>query len=128
MTGGAEPPLIGFDLVDPERLRERLARTRGLDRELFHESELSYCNEKAAPHEHLAARFAAKEAVIKALGIDGWDPLDIEVLAGGEQTQLVLHGEVAERAETLGVSVKVSLTHLAAMAGAVALASSTARD
>jgi len=60
--------------------------------------------------------------VIKALGIDGWDPLEIEVVGGGEQTSICLHGAVAECAAALGVAVTISLTHLPAIAGAVALA------
>jgi holo-[acyl-carrier protein] synthase len=116
------PPLVGIDLVEPERLRERLARTAGLELELFHEGELNYCKRQDDPIQHLAARFAAKEAVIKALGIDGWEPLEVEVVGGGEQTSVLLHGDVAQRAAALGVEVTISLTHLPAIAGAVALA------
>lgn len=119
---GIGAPLIGIDLVDPERLRERLQRTPGLEQELFLPGELEYCRRQAEPAQHLAARFAAKEAVVKALGIDGFDPLEIEVLAGGEQTELRLHGDVAARAATFNVEVRISLTHLPAIAGAVALA------
>ena len=119
---GIKAPLIGIDLVDPERLRERLQHNPGLEQELFLPGELEYCRRQAEPEQHLAARFAAKEAVVKALGIDGFDPLEIEVLGGGEQTQLRLHGDVAARAATLNVEVRISLTHLRAIAGAVALA------
>lgn len=122
MADSAAPPMIGLDLVDTGRLRERIERDGDLARELFREGELSYCQEQASPYEHLAARFGAKEAVIKALGIDGWDPLDVEVVGGGDEAELLLHGAVAERAASLGVSVTVSLTHLPGIAGAVALA------
>jgi holo-[acyl-carrier protein] synthase len=115
-------PLIGLDLLEPARLKARLEHTAGLDRELFHASELAYCQRQADPYQHLAARFAAKEAVIKALGIDGWDPLEIEIVGGGEHTAISLHGDVAARAATLGVEVTVSLSHVSAVAGAVALA------
>jgi holo-[acyl-carrier protein] synthase len=125
-VGDLAPPLIGIDLVDPARLRARLERTHGLERELFHQGELGYCRRQADPYQHLAARFAAKEAVVKALGIDGWDPLEIEIVDGGEQTAVRLHGDVAARAAALGVGVTVSLTHLPAIAGAVALASTRA--
>jgi holo-[acyl-carrier protein] synthase len=122
MVDRTPPPLIGLDLVDTDRLQERLERDHDLARELFHEGELAYCYDQASPYQHLAARFGAKEAVIKALGIDGWDPLDVEIVGGGEQTGLRLHGAVAERAADLGVAVTVSLTHIPGIAGAVALA------
>jgi holo-[acyl-carrier protein] synthase len=123
MMGDAhDPPLIGIDLVDPERLRERIQRNPGLEQELFLPGELEYCRRQQEPAQHLAARFAAKEAVVKALGIDGFDPLEIEVLAGGEETALLLHGDVAARAASVNVEVRISLTHLPTIAGAVALA------
>jgi holo-[acyl-carrier protein] synthase len=117
-----DPPMIGIDLTDPRRLADRLGRSPALAKELFHAGERAYAKAQPEPIECLAARFAAKEAVIKALGIDGFDPLDVEILEGGERCAVRLHGNVAERAEELGVAVTVSLTHLDSMAGAVALA------
>lgn len=114
--------MIGIDLADPRRLEDRLARTPALATELFHSGERAYADGQPQPMECLAARFAAKEAVIKALGIDGFDPLDVEVLEGGERCGVRLHGVVAQRAEELGVVVSISLTHLGTMAAAVALA------
>jgi holo-[acyl-carrier protein] synthase len=114
--------MIGIDLLEPDRLGESLKRTPSLRTSTFCPGELAYSEGQAAPIEHLAARFCAKEAVVKALGIDGWDPLDIEVLDGGDRCSLALHGAVAERALDLGVAVTISLTHLAGTAGAVALA------
>jgi holo-[acyl-carrier protein] synthase len=122
MMSGMEPPMIGIDLADPRRLGDRLVRTPALVDELFHRGERAYADSQPEPMECLAARFAAKEAVIKALAIDGFDPLDVEVLEGGERCGLRLHGVVAERAEELGVVVTISLTHLGTVAGAVALA------
>ncbi|MGD9735942.1 MAG: holo-ACP synthase [Solirubrobacterales bacterium] len=114
--------MIGIDLTDPRRLVDRLQRTPALAEELFHPGERAYSGSQPNPSENLAARFAAKEAVVKALGLDGFDPLDIEVVEGGENCSLVLHGAVAERARELGVEVTISLTHLESVAGAVALA------
>ena len=115
-------PYIGIDLVEIERLADRLTRTQTLADELFHEGEQAYAADQARPIEHLAARFAAKEAVVKALGMDGFDPLDVEVIDGGERCGVRLHGAAAQRANDLEVIVSISLTHVGTVAGAVALA------
>lgn len=116
------PPLVGIDLVEPERLAERLQRNASLGDILFTDQEREYCKSQPCPEEHLAARFCAKEAIIKALGIDGWDPLDVEIVGGGPDVQVQLHGDVATTVAGLGLTVTVSMTHLASLAGAVALA------
>jgi hypothetical protein len=59
---------------------------------------------------------------MKAFGLDGWDPLDVEIVGGGPDVTIELHGAMAERANQLGVTVSVSMTHLEALVGAVALA------
>ena len=123
-----DPPLIGIDLIEPERLRSKLHRTPGLAGRLFHPGELAYCERQPAPEQHLAARFSAKEAITKALGLPGFAPLDIEVIDGGERCGLRLHGRAAQTADELGVLVSISLTHLKGLAGAVALASPQPRS
>jgi holo-[acyl-carrier protein] synthase len=117
-----DAPLIGIDLVEPERLLMSLRRTPKLADRLFHPGELAYCEHQSAPERHLAARFSAKEAVTKALGINGFAPLDVEVVGGAAQCTVRLHGQAAKTADDLGVEVTISLTHLAGVAGAVALA------
>jgi len=117
-----QAPLIGIDLIEPERLRRKLGRSPGLANRLFHAGELAYCRAQAVPERHLAARFSAKEAVTKALGLEVFAPLDVEVSDGAASCDVRLHGRAASRAGELGVAVTVSLTHLAALAGAVALA------
>jgi holo-[acyl-carrier protein] synthase len=119
MTGA---PLVGIDLLEPERLARNLERNPELRSELFHPGELAYAESRHDPSQSLASRYAAKEAVVKALGLDGWDPLEIEILGGGENTALRLHGEARKRAEQLGVEVTISMTHLSSLAGAIALA------
>jgi holo-[acyl-carrier protein] synthase len=118
----SRPPLIGIDLLEPERLRRRLDARETVLAKLFREGELRYCEAHARQDEHLAARFCAKEAVVKALGLERWDPLDIEIVGGGAQVSVRLHGAAAERARELDVEVSVSLTHVASLAGAVARA------
>ena len=113
------PPRVGIDLLEPERLAERLQRSESLADTLFTRQEREYCEGQLRTQEHFAARFCAKEAVIKALGIDGWDPLDVEIVGGGPDVQVRLHRDVAATAARLGLTVTVSMTHLASLAGAV---------
>ena len=73
---------IGNDLVDLDRLRRVLERRPGLREKLFTEAEREYALRRSDPTERFAARFAAKEAVLKAMGggIGAADWRDIEVL------------------------------------------------
>jgi len=114
-------PGIGLDLLEIARIERALDRRPGLARRLFHPGELAYCGGRGRPGQHLAARFCAKEAVSKALGMPVFAPLDVEVLGGGDDLGLALHGAARERARALGVVVGISLTHTRAMAGAVAV-------
>jgi holo-[acyl-carrier protein] synthase len=70
---------------------------------------------------HLAARFCAKEAVAKALGLRSWSFREVEVVAGDGPPSVRLSGRAAARARELGVEASVSLTHTDSTAGAVAL-------
>lgn len=115
-----DAPMIGIDLVETSRIKSKLEKSVMGD--LFLSGEITYATSQPDPAQSLAGRYAAKEAIIKALGIDGWDPLDVEIVGGGEQTGVRLHGAVRERADELGVDITISMTHLAAIAGAVALA------
>ena len=115
-------PAVGIDLIEIERVERALERRPRLAQRLFTDAELAYSRDRSRPGRHLAARFAAKEAVIKALGIDGFEPLDVEVLGGGERCSVLLHGAAEVRARELGVVVTISLTHVAAVAAAVAMA------
>jgi holo-[acyl-carrier protein] synthase len=115
-TGG-----IGLDLLEIERLERALARRPKLADRLFHPGELAYADRRGRPAQHLAARFCAKEAVSKALGMAVFAPLDVEVLGGGEDVALALHGAAQARAIELGVEVAISLTHTRGMAAAVAV-------
>jgi holo-[acyl-carrier protein] synthase len=112
---------IGLDLLDIERLERALERRPRLAQRLFSEQELEYAARHARPARHLAARFCAKEAVAKALGMEGWNFRDVEVVATGGAPEVRLSGAVAERARELAVQPVVSLTHTDTTAGAVAL-------
>ncbi|MGJ6962626.1 holo-ACP synthase [Streptosporangium sp. G11] len=99
---------IGVDVVDVARFEATLARTPALRGRLFTEGESTLATAS------LAARFAAKEAVAKALGAPpGLRHLDAEVLSGEHgRPELRVTGRVADVAEALGVARwHVSLTH-----------------
>ena len=112
---------IGLDLLEIERLERALERRPRLAERLFTDGERAYAAERARPGRHLAARFCAKEAVAKALGLPGWSFRDVEVVATATAPEVRLSGAAAKRARELGVSAEVSLTHTRTTAAAVAL-------
>lgn len=113
-------PGIGIDVIEIERVERALERRPRLRERLFTEAELAYADSKARPGRHLAARFSAKEAVIKALGGPAIPPAQIEIVPGAPP-RVALHGRAAEAAG--GRELSVSLTHSRETAAAVALAS-----
>src|SRR4051795_4497428 len=114
-------PAVGIDLLEVERLEEALARRPRLADRLFTDAEREYAASRPRPAMHLAARFCAKEAVAKALGITGWSFRDVEVVATGAAPEVRLSGTVAARAAELGGELAISLTHTDDVAGAVAI-------
>ena len=109
---------IGIDLLEIERLERALERRPRLAERLFTDAELDYARERARPGQHLAARFCAKEAAAKALGLSGWAFRDVEVTGTGGPPRARLAGAAAEAAR--GRDVLLSLTHTKTTAGAVA--------
>ena len=115
---------VGLDLADPARLERALARHPSLERRLFTEEERRVCRAASAPNLSFAARFAAKEAALKALGT-GWSRgikwTDVEVLGGDrEAPRLSITGKALEVMRGLGASrAHVSLSHERTVAGAV---------
>ena len=110
--------MIGLDLLEIDRLERALARWPRLAERLFTEAEREYAAQRARPAQHLAARFCAKEAVAKAVGVDGWAFRDVEVVATAGAPEVRLSGRVAELAKG---PVRISLTHTRTTAGAVAI-------
>ena len=104
---------IGADVVDLARFAQSLVRTPSLRERLFTPAEGSL------PDESLAARFAAKEALAKALGAPAglsWQDAEVVSDAGG-RPQLALRGGIAEHAARLGVhQVHLTLSHDAGVA------------
>ena len=108
---------LGIDLVEIDRVERALERHPRLAGRLFTEGELAYARARRRPGRHLAARFAAKEAAIKALGGRGVAPRDVEVV-GSAPPRLELHGRAAELAAMAEVELAVSLTHSRELAAA----------
>lgn len=124
MTKMSSPTAIGIDIVDIERIRESLAkhRERFLAR-IFTPDELSYCLARPDPTVHLAVRFAAKEAISKALGTGigqhlGWQDISIVRTASGKPSVVFsekanqLHGHPT-------IILSLSHTHTIAIASAL---------
>jgi holo-[acyl-carrier protein] synthase len=110
---------VGIDLIEIERIERALERRPRLAGRLFTVGELAYAEGRSRPGRHLAARFAAKEAVVKALGLTGgFAPTDIEILAGEPPTVRLAGGAAAAAA---GREVSISLTHSRETAAAVAI-------
>jgi holo-[acyl-carrier protein] synthase len=111
---------VGIDLLEIDRLERALERHPRLAERVFTAGEREYAAARARPARHLAARFAAKEAVVKALGLHGGFGLrEIEVVAG-EPPTVRLSGQAAAAAQ--GREVQLSLTHSKEFAAAVATA------
>ena len=118
---------VGVDLLEIERLERALERRPRLAERLFTDAERAYAASRARPGQHLAARFCAKEAVAKALGIGirrGVDFKDIEVESDRlGRPSVKLTGGAAKAAKKRGVArMHLSLSHDGPFAVAFAVA------
>lgn len=118
---------IGIDLIETERMAKALGdQGDRLEERIFTPDERAYCRDRADRVQAFAARFAAKEACLKALGT-GWAGglsfLQVEVVRReGGAPELRLSGKAASRASELGVrGMHVSLTHQRSAAAAVVI-------
>ncbi|MDQ4028792.1 MAG: holo-ACP synthase [Actinomycetota bacterium] len=108
--------MVGIDVVDIERLRAVMARSPGASQRLFTASERAYCAARSDPVVHFAGTLAAKEAVIKALGLG---PLPV----WARRIEVVRDAGVP-RVEVTGADasgVNISISHDAGVAVAVAV-------
>jgi holo-[acyl-carrier protein] synthase len=117
----------GIDLCEVGRMQAAIERHgQRLLQRVFTPREIAYAERRANRYERYAARFAAKEAGMKALGTGwrgglGWRDLEVTNLASGRPT-LAFHGKAAEIAEKLHVrNISLSLTHTAAEAMALVI-------
>jgi holo-[acyl-carrier protein] synthase len=115
---------IGTDLIEIARVRRALERYPGFRERCFTEAERAYCDSRPNPPQHYAARFAAKEAVGKALGFGvarafAWR--DVEI-AGRPKPAVRLSGRVRAWAERAGAgAIDLSMSHSRELATAVAV-------
>lgn len=113
-------PAVGIDLIEIDRLERALERRPRLASRLFTAAERAYAERQARPGQHLAARFCAKEAASKALGMALLRPLEIEVEARADGSPaLRLTGATAELAAARGIELGCSLTHSKLTAAAI---------
>ncbi|MGW1027088.1 holo-ACP synthase [Streptomyces sp. NPDC002577] len=116
---------VGIDVAEIDRFRRSMERTPGMARRLFVERELVLPSGERRGIASLAVRFAAKEAIAKALGAPAglhWTDAEVYVEDSG-QPRVRVRGTVAARAAELGVrSWHVSLSHDAGVASAVVIA------
>ena len=117
---------IGTDIVEVERIAEKISKEQGFRELVFSSGEISYCESAANKYQHYAARFAAKEAFFKAIGT-GWATgtafNEIEIIHDEkEKPLLVLRGETAATLQQKGIGhICVSLSHVKTMATAVVI-------
>ena len=118
---------IGIDMIDVDRIAERVGRENGFKEMIFSPGEIVYCEKMAHPAEHFAARFAAKEAFFKALGtgwLNGTSFNEIEVVHDEKmKPSLKLSGNTAEHlSAVIDISkVLVSLSHIKTVATAIVI-------
>ena len=118
--------LVGVDLIEIERIARALERYPGFRERCFTEAERAYCDSRANPPQHYAARFAGKEAVGKALGSGvrfTWREIEI---AGRPKPGVRLSGWTKAAAERLGAGqIDLSMTHSKELAAAICVVTDT---
>lgn len=117
---------IGTDIIEVERVAEKITKNTGFKALVFSAAEIIYCESKPNKYEHFAARFAAKEAFFKALGtgwINGTAFNEIEIrntLTGKPEIYFI--GKTATTIIEMKLGkISVSLSHLKTMAVAVVI-------
>ena len=114
---------IGVDLIEVDRVAAKIEKEQGFRELVFSSREIAYCESKTHKFEHYAARFAAKEALLKALG-SGWTSGtrfdEIETLPDGDGCPVMaLTGETQKTMNAAGdLKIFVSLSHLRGLATA----------
>ena len=119
---------LGVDLCEIARMERAIGRHPTLRERVFTPEEIAYCDSKGRPAESYAGRFAAREAVIKALGGyrgKRWQDISVTRAPSGAPA-IRLDGNAKERADALGISkVLITFTHEKTNAVAFAVAVSS---
>lgn len=116
----------GIDIIEVERIAIRVGRDSGFRELVFSIDEMNYCDTKASRFEHYAARFAAKEAFLKAVG-RGWESglslHEIELMNEPNGKPIIrLSGNTEKALAHLGiVKIHVSVSHIKSMATAIVI-------
>jgi holo-[acyl-carrier protein] synthase len=131
-TEGFIVPGIGVDVVDIERMELALARTPRIRQRLFTEREIAYCEKFRFAERHYAGRWAAKEAVCKALGCGLIQWNGVEVIRQRRQAPRVrIFGKIEKFANMIGIceeELQISITHSELSAVAVCVVRKTEHE
>lgn len=117
---------LGIDLVEVERMEEKIRKDNGFRELVFSANEIAYCESRANKYEHYAARFAAKEAFFKAIGtgwIKGTAFNEVEVINNEHgKPEIVLLDSTNATVHPMQLSsIHLSLTHIKKVASAVVI-------
>ena len=117
---------IGTDIIEVERIEKQLEKNSGLKEKLFTTNEIAYCESKKNRGQHYAARFAAKEAFLKAIGTGWRDGLQFdEIEVTNDQLgkpALVLYGKTRDFVAEINITnIQVSLTHIKDVVNAIVI-------
>ena len=117
---------VGIDMIEVERVAAKIGKESGFREMVFSRKEIDYCESKAKKFEHYAARYAAKEAFLKAIGT-GWksgisfNEIEISNVDEGKP-ELKLIGETAKTLSQMNIqNIELSLSHLKNIASAVVI-------
>jgi holo-[acyl-carrier protein] synthase len=117
---------VGIDTCEVARMEEKVTHHKGFKEKVFSPAEIAFCEARKERGQHYAARFAAKEAFLKATGYGltlGYDLADIEVISDeAGKPMLELKGVFREKAQAYNWNkIHLSLTHIASVASAVVI-------
>lgn len=114
--------LIGIDVVENKRFALAMKRHPGILQRVFTAAEREYCLSRSNPVQHFAARFAAKEAVGKAMGTGVISWREIEIASGGKPGVRLTGGAMRSASEAGASHFSISMSHCGTVSVSVAVA------